>query len=127
MVRLSASASMCATISTSPLAASVATQVTSPSASNFGVRARPSSISFDAADMLVSWRLLHGQKRLPGFHPAIHQTRRNESRRLSLNLALGAAHRGQEAQLFIRIVAESAAELRCHSERAGLLDAAQRH
>jgi hypothetical protein len=36
---------MCATISTSPDAASVATQVTSPSASNFGVSAAPSSSS----------------------------------------------------------------------------------
>src|SRR5262245_38850261 len=36
---------MCATISTSPDCASVATQVTSPSASNFGVKARPSSTS----------------------------------------------------------------------------------
>ena len=39
MVFASASAFMCATISTSPEPASVATQVTSPSASNFGVSA----------------------------------------------------------------------------------------
>src|ERR1700691_1469585 len=41
----SASAFMCATISTSPETTSVATQVTSPSASNFGVSAKPSSRS----------------------------------------------------------------------------------
>ena len=46
MVFCKASAFMCATISTSPDLASVATQVTSPSASNFGVKARPSSASW---------------------------------------------------------------------------------
>src|SRR5208282_678102 len=40
-----ASAFICATISTSPDAASVATAVTNPSASNFGVSVRPSSSS----------------------------------------------------------------------------------
>src|SRR5208282_4659992 len=45
MVLASASAFMCATISTSPEAASVATQVTRPSAPNFGVSAAPSSRS----------------------------------------------------------------------------------
>src|SRR3954466_6698713 len=45
MVLLSASAFMCATISTSPEPTSVATQVTSPFASNFGANARPSSTS----------------------------------------------------------------------------------
>jgi hypothetical protein len=45
MVFASASAFMCATISTSPERASVATQVMSPSASNFGVNAVPSSSS----------------------------------------------------------------------------------
>src|SRR5215470_9371410 len=38
-----ASAFMCATMSTSPVATSVATQVINPSASNFGANARPSS------------------------------------------------------------------------------------
>src|ERR1051325_8251110 len=46
MVRLSASAFICATISTSPDAASVVTQVTRPSALNLGLRTRPSSVSF---------------------------------------------------------------------------------
>src|SRR5262245_65559865 len=45
MVRSSACAFMCATMSTSPERASVATQVTRPSASNFGANARPSSTS----------------------------------------------------------------------------------
>src|SRR5258708_33388336 len=46
-VRLSASAFICATIKSSPLLASVATQVTRPSASNFGARRRPSSLGSD--------------------------------------------------------------------------------
>ena len=45
---------MCATINTSPLAASVVTQVTRPAASNFGRKTRPSSTSLgtvgDTAD-----------------------------------------------------------------------------
>ena len=45
MVRASASAFIWATISTSPDCASVTTQVTSPSASNLGAKARPSSTS----------------------------------------------------------------------------------
>jgi hypothetical protein len=45
MVLCSASAFMCATISTSPERASVATQTIRPSASNLGENARPSSTS----------------------------------------------------------------------------------
>ena len=44
---------MCATISTSPVAASVATQVTRPAASNFGLNVSPSSMSFDFAEDCV--------------------------------------------------------------------------
>src|SRR4051794_36234206 len=46
IVRRSASAFMCATIRTSPDVASVVTQVTSPSASNFGDSSAPSSTSW---------------------------------------------------------------------------------
>src|SRR5580658_2010400 len=67
MVLASASAFICATMSTSPEPASVATQVTRPSASNFGVNFAPSSRSTvwpGAAngallDMTAVW-LLHG-------------------------------------------------------------------
>src|SRR5262245_4064404 len=45
IVRRKASAFMWATINTSPDRASVATQMTSPSASNFGANVRPSSTS----------------------------------------------------------------------------------
>src|SRR5215470_4629123 len=45
MVRASAAAFICATISTSPFAASVATQITNPFASNLGASVRPSSTS----------------------------------------------------------------------------------
>ena len=41
IVLRSASSFMCATISTSPVAASVATQVTSPTASNLGWKCQP--------------------------------------------------------------------------------------
>jgi len=47
----SASAFMCATISTSPLAASVATQVTRPDASNLGWNFSPSSRSLLSEDV----------------------------------------------------------------------------
>jgi hypothetical protein len=50
MVRDSASAFMCATISSAPLAASVVTQVTSPAESNFGCSVRVSSTSVEAED-----------------------------------------------------------------------------
>src|SRR5580700_5709596 len=62
MVRASASAFMCATIRTSPEPASVATQVTRPSASNLGVRAKPSSrseaVPGGANDMLLDIAVL---------------------------------------------------------------------
>jgi len=47
MVLRRASSFMWATISTSPVAASVATQVTSPATSNLGWKLSPSSISWE--------------------------------------------------------------------------------
>src|SRR5688572_20442738 len=49
MVRWSASAFICATISTSPVRISVATQTTRPSTSNFGASVQPSSMSWVGA------------------------------------------------------------------------------
>src|SRR5664279_5734207 len=51
IVLRSASSFMCATIRTSPLRASVATQVTSPDASNLGLNASPSSRSWESAEL----------------------------------------------------------------------------
>src|SRR4030081_1375985 len=51
MVLRKASSFMCATISTSEVAASVATQVTRPDASNLGCNASPSSRSSISADV----------------------------------------------------------------------------
>src|SRR6185312_5371433 len=51
IVLRNASSFMCATISTSPVAASVATQVTSPDASNLGWKANPSSRSLVSTDV----------------------------------------------------------------------------
>src|SRR5882724_4404911 len=51
MVLRRASSFICATISTSPVAASVATQVRRPDASNLGWNASPSSRSLGSADV----------------------------------------------------------------------------
>src|SRR5262245_14662014 len=106
MVRASASAFICATMSSSPDCASVATQVTSPSASNFGVKARPSSSS------LVE----------PGAANA------DESATGALSRGRSAlAHQAHESDLLGRIVAERTDELGRDRGRAELLDPAQRH
>src|SRR5688500_5802632 len=115
MVRLSASAFMCATISTSPLPASVATQVTSPSASNFGVSVKLSSF-FEVSATAGSNVSLHPE----GASKASLEDDRER-------LPLSAAHGRQETKLLVRIVADRAAELGGHRQRAGLFDAAQRH
>src|SRR5580704_8861878 len=108
MVLARACAFICATISTSPVAASVATAVTSPSASNFGVSANPSSRSAAVpgdAKVLVSDMVGHGV-------------------RLSV---FGAARERDKAQLVVRRVAEGAEETRSHGRGARLGDAADRH
>src|SRR5262245_16262087 len=97
---------MCATISTSPDFASVATQVTSPSASNFGVNARPSSTS------LVE----------PGAANA-DDSATSASRANVRRSAL--VHQGHEADLLGRIVAERADELGGDRRGAELFHAAQ--
>src|SRR4029077_8120857 len=101
MVFASAGAFMCATISTSPDAASVATQVTSPSASNFGVSAKPSSRSAlvpggakgDVSDNKA---------------PALRASARSR----------GAAHQRDEPHLIFGAVAERAEKTRGHRRDA---------
>src|SRR6202051_4935781 len=110
MVFASASAFMCATISTSPETASVATQVTSPSASNFGVSAAPSSRS-----ALV-----------PG--GAKGDVSDNEAPALPASARCrGAAHQRDEPHLVFGAVAERAEKARGHGRDARLADAANRH
>src|SRR6185436_13686795 len=104
MVRASASAFMCATMSTSPLAASVATQVTSPSASNLGASARPSSTAC----------VVPGSENAKVLNRDLVGSGRSASRR---------AHQRDEARLLLRIV-EQAGELGGDGHRAGLLDTA---
>src|SRR5450756_319322 len=80
IVLRNASSFMCATIRTSPLRASVATQVTSPDASNLGLNASPSSRSLLSAKVAKT------------------------------GLSLRGAHHRHEPGLFRRIVAEHAGE-----------------
>src|SRR5579862_1159003 len=105
MVFASASAFMCATISTSPETASVATQVTSPSASNFGVSAVPSSsaalVPGDAKGILSDNEA-----------PALPASARSR----------GAAHQRDEPHLVFGAVAERAEKPRGHGRNARLAD-----
>src|ERR1700683_3386621 len=110
MVFASACAFMCATISTSPDAASVATQVTSPSASNFGVSAKPSS----------SAALVPGG--------AKGDVSDNDAPTLPASTrSRGAAHQRHKPHLIFGAVAERAEKPRGHGRDARLADAANRH
>src|ERR1043166_2087699 len=106
MVRASAAAFICATISTSPVAASVATQVTRPFASNLGESLRLSSTS--AAG--------------PGGANGAEFSDKEAS-----NLASLPAHQREEAHLLVCVVAEQAGELGRHRGDPRLLHAAHRH
>src|SRR6202051_2815933 len=110
MVFASASAFMCATISTSPDDTSVATQVTSPSASNFGVSAVPSSSSAlvpDGAKGDVS----------DNEAPALPASARGR----------GAAHQRDKPHLVFRTVAERSKKPRGHGRNPRPADTANRH
>src|SRR5580704_13007001 len=109
MVFASASAFMCATISTSPHAASVATQVTSPSASNFGLSAAPSS----------SAALVPGG--------AKGDLSDNESPLPASAGGRSTAHQRDEPHLVFGAVAERAEKPRGHGRDTRLADAANRH
>src|ERR1700739_503803 len=100
MVLRSASSFMWATISTSPVPASVATQVTRPDASNLGWNVSPSS---------MSWLLAGVDTGSP--------------RKFRRGLALRPSHHGQETRLLRRIVAEHAGEAAGERHRAMLGDA----
>src|SRR4051812_25114625 len=103
MVLRSASSFICATISTSPLAASVATQVTRPDASNLGWNASPSSRSSLAdVDKPKPWDIRRGA----GLPPS---------------------HQGQETRLLRGVVAEHACEAAGERRGAMLGNAAHRH
>src|ERR1700692_4983867 len=104
MVLRKASSFICATISTSPVTASVATQVTRPDASNLGWNASPSSMSLLSADVDTG-----------------------SPSKFRRGLALWPSHHGQETRLFRRIVAEHAGEAAGERHRAMLGDAAHRH
>src|SRR3954452_2094616 len=104
MVLRRASSFMCATISTSPLIASVATQVTRPDASNLGWNASPSSRSWEWADVDTG-SLANSRARLP----------------------VWSSHHRQETRLFRRIVAEHAGKAAGEGHRTMLGDAAHRH
>src|SRR5215475_7794111 len=104
MVLRSASSFICATISTSPVAASVATQVRSPDASNLGWNASPSSRSSISADEDTG-----------------------SPRRTSARLPLRPSHHGQETRLLRRIVAEHAGETAGERRCTMLGDATHRH
>src|ERR1041384_647439 len=85
MVLVSASLFMCATISTSPVSASVTTAVTSPSAPNCGAKVRSSSISDDLRDIATTISAI-----MPGLDPGIHDESR---RRISyVNSFIAARH-----------------------------------
>src|SRR5262245_7308753 len=103
---------MCATIRTSPLLASVATQVISPSASNLGANASPSS---------TSWVEPRGAK-----DAASAKAIPLPAPRRSRGSAPGAHHR-HEARLLIGLFAEAAGELRRDGACTGPRDAADRH
>src|ERR1700678_4555564 len=98
MVLRSASSFICATISTSDVEASVATQVTRPLASNFGRSDSPSSMSL-----------------------------RSDEVDTDLTLALRRSYQGHETCLFRRIVAEHAGVAAGEGHRAMFGDAADRH
>src|SRR3954464_14636566 len=92
---------MCATISTSPVAASVATQVRRPDASNLGWNASPSSRSFTFAEVDTG------------------SPRKNYKRG-----SAQPSHHGQETRLLRRIVAEHAGIAAGERHRTVLGDAA---
>src|SRR4051812_24817451 len=109
MVLRSASSFMWATISTSPLATSVATQVKRPDASNLGWKSSPSSRS-----CARSWECVDVDTETSRKFP-------------KARLPVRSSHHGQEARLLRRIIAEHAGITAGEGHRAVLGDAAHRH
>src|SRR5262245_1535914 len=154
MVRSSACAFMCATMSTSPERAAVATQVTRPSASNLGANARPSSTSSvepglgnveDGSGNAASLKVC--RPRASGTHRATERGLWNMGPRLrgddstghvsaiaksatrptAQTSAVDPAQQSDEANLVVRVVAEAAGEVRRDGRGARLLHPAHRH
>src|SRR5882757_9143128 len=113
MVLRSASSFICATIRTSPVTASVATQVTRPDSSKRGWKASPSSRSMSSLDVDMFGNR-HGQ------------VSRAVSRINFARLPLP-SHHGQETRLLRRVVAEHAGEAAGEGRRTVLGNAAYRH
>src|SRR5215470_11560432 len=118
MVLRSASSFMCAIISSSPDLTSVTTAVMSPSASNLGLNARPSSMScVDAAK--------DGSCVPPSATRA--SGRREDFSKRDCELPLRAAQHGHETYLLAGVVSECAGKMRGHCQRAGLFNPSQGH
>src|SRR6478609_3564303 len=109
MVCCKACAFMWATISTAPDRASVATQVTSPSASNLGAKAAPSSTSSveprTANEGELSGTIGSLRGTTPRQRAAVNQSRQMRS-------AIEPTHHGDEANLVVGVIAETAGKLR---------------
>src|ERR1700752_4101405 len=128
MVLRSASAFICATINNSPEPASVTTAVISPSESNLGWKASPSSISLVCSDTGSSSLVIAGRD------PAIHlqletldgcagQARAGRS----ISLARRTAQQRDETDLLLAAVAKQPGELRGDRRGARLRHPAHRH
>src|SRR5215467_11211178 len=116
MVLRSASSFMCATISRSPDLASVTTAVMSPLASNFGLNARPSSMSC-ADEVKDDSCVPPSAARASG--------RRIDFNKRGRELALRPAQHGHETHLLAGIVAECTGKMRGHGQCPGFLDPTQ--
>src|SRR4029077_3988783 len=110
MVFRSASSFMCATISTSPVLTSVTTALTSPLASNLGVKVTPSSISCvddDKAASCLSPSPRGARRRRASKEDG--EILKNKRRQ---NLTLSAAQHGHETPLLAGVLAERTGEMR---------------
>src|SRR5207342_3544300 len=103
---------MWATINTSPVFASVATQVTSPSASNFGANARPSSTdSVEPRGAKVDCSAKE-TSRDPPSGPILTFALRTRCKQganvksTPLGSAVSPAHHGDETHLLVRVLPE---------------------
>src|SRR6188768_1407957 len=121
MVRRKASAFMWATISTAPDRASVATQVTSPSASNLGAKSAPSSTSSVEPRTANEGELSGTIGSLRGTTP------RQRAAVNQLRSAIEPTHHGDEANLVVGVIAKTAGKLRRDGRRTRLLYAPDRH
>src|ERR1700761_4497590 len=140
MVLRKASSFIWATISTSPLATSVATQVTSPEASNLGWNASPSSRSWVWAELDTGMALVKPKRGLSiAFSREADTAPRevnaskqepeagSDATRTEKASALRPPHHGKETRLLGRIVAEHTGKAAGERRGAVLGDPAHRH